>query len=242
MVSFKIWKFPKKKKNTKRAIRSPWALLISGFGILVIFLSISTYLAYKMGSNRMEKLSHEVINLRSAMNIDSVRQYQIQKIMRIIEKHNPNLSSVETYDIASEIYEMSVKYTNLNVDLLCAVITHETAGTWNPKVVSKANALGLMQVLPVTGYFIADHEGISWTTPEDVLFNPVYNLRIGSRLLSSLIGQYGLDGALVAYNGGEKLAAVWLANGRDDQFLWSETRKYVPAVRKLYEEYQTRGL
>ncbi len=231
-----------KKKTGKRFSISPIVLFIASFLLLIALLSVSTYLAYKLGTNRTERLSQELVNLRSAMNIDSVRQYQIQKVMKIIEAHNPNLSSVETYDVASEIYELSVKYTNLNVDLLCAMITHETGATWNPKVVSKANAMGLMQVLPVTGYFIADYEGISWTTPEEVLFNPVYNLRIGSRLLSMLVAQYGLDGGLAAYNGGEKQAGIWLANGKDDQYLWSETRKYVPAVRKLYAEYQTRGL
>jgi soluble lytic murein transglycosylase len=231
------------KKKSKKQLKLPnWGLLLAAFVLLILFLSVTTYIAYKLGTGRMEKLSQEVINLRSAMNIDSVRQYQIQKVMKIIEAHNPNLSSVETYDIASEIYEMSVKYTNLNVDLLCAMVTHETGGTWNPKSLSKANAMGLMQVLPVTGYFLANYEGVSWTTPEEVLYNPVYNLRLGSRLLSSLVNQYGLEGGLAAYNGGEKQAAVWLANGKDDQYLWSETRKYVPAVRKLYEEYQTKGL
>ncbi len=241
----KLWnriKSRNKKKNRKGFTFPSWGILTVAFVVLIGILSVMTYFAYRMGTGRMEKLSQEVINLRSAMNIDSVRQYQIQKVMKIIEAHNPGLSSVETYDIASEIYEMSVKYTNLNVDLLCALVTHETGGTWNPKSLSKANAMGLMQVLPVTGYFLANYEGVSWTTPEEVLYNPVYNLRLGSRLLSSLVNQYGLEGGLAAYNGGEKQAAVWLANGKDDQYLWSETRKYVPAVRKLYEEYQTKGL
>jgi soluble lytic murein transglycosylase len=241
----KLWNRIKSRntKKKRKVLKFPnWGLLTAAFVILVGFLCATTYLAYKLGMGRMEKLSQEVINLRSAMNIDSVRQYQIQKVMKIIEAHNPNLSSVETYDIASEIYEMSVKYTNLNVDLLCAIVTHETGGSWNPKSLSKANAMGLMQVLPVTGYFLANYEGVSWTTPEEVLYNPVYNLRLGSRFLSSLVNQYGLEGGLAAYNGGEKQAAVWLANGKDDQYLWSETRKYVPAVRKLYGEYQTRGL
>lgn len=217
-------------------------MFAGSFIILALLLSISTYLAYRLGSSRTERLSQELVNLRSAMNIDSVRQYQIQKVMKIIEAHNPNLSSVDTYDIASEIYDMSVKYTNLNVDLICAIITHETGATWNPKSLSKANAMGLMQVLPVTGYFLANYEGISWTTPEEVLYNPVYNLRLGSRLISSLVNQYGLDGGLAAYNGGERQASIWLANGKDDQYLWAETRKYIPAVRKLYGDYQARGM
>jgi len=190
----------------------------------------------------MEKLGRELVDLRSAMNIDSVRQYKLQKILKIIEYHNPGLASEEAYDIANEIYEMSMKYTNLNVDLLCAVITHESAGTWDSEVVSKAGAMGLMQIMPVTGFFLASHEGISWTTPEGIVFNPIYNIRMGSRFLSMLVERYGLDGGLAAYNGGEKQAALWIENGKNDQYLWSETRAYVPAVQKLYDTYQTQGL
>jgi soluble lytic murein transglycosylase len=176
------------------------------------------------------------------MNIDSIRQYEIQKVMKLIDLHNKNLSAMESYDIASEIYELSRKYPNLNVELICAMITHESAGTWNPTVVSKANAMGLMQIMPVTGYFLAEYEGIAWDSAEDVLFNPIYNLRIGTRLLSTLITRYGLDGALAAYNGGEKQAAMWLANGRDDKYLYHETRGYVPAVQRLYTLYKSQGM
>lgn len=206
-----------------------------------IFLS-GLYGAYRLWVSRMEKFGQELIHLRSAMNIDSIRQYHILKVMKIIEKHNKEMTSLEAYEIASEIYDLSQKYTNLNVDLLCAVITHESAGTWNPRVVSKARAMGLMQIMPVVGCFIAQYEGITWTTPEEVLFNPIYNLRIGCRLLSALVDQYGLEGGLAAYNGGEKQASLWLANGKDPKYLWSETREYIPAVRKLYQTYQGQGL
>jgi soluble lytic murein transglycosylase len=190
----------------------------------------------------MEKLSRELVDLRSAMNIDSVRQYKIQKILGIIDQHSASLTSDEAYDIANEIYEMSVKYTNLDVDLICAVITHESARTWDPTVVSTAGAMGLMQIMPVTGFFLAEYEGISWTSPEEVIFNPIYNIRMGTRYLSMLTERYGLDGALAAYNGGERQAALYIENGMDDTYLWSETRQYIPAVLKLYDDYQAQGL
>jgi soluble lytic murein transglycosylase-like protein len=195
-----------------------WSVTGTYLILMLAFLIGTSYVIYRMAFARMEKLGQDVVNLRSAMNIDSVRQYQIQKVMKIIDLHNKGLSATEAYEIANEIYELSLKYTNLNVDLICAVITHESAGTWNPTVVSKANAMGLMQVMPVTGFFLAEYEKITWTSPEDVLFNPMYNLRIGTRLLSALITRYNLDGGLAAYNGGEKQAAIWLANGKFPRF------------------------
>jgi soluble lytic murein transglycosylase-like protein len=235
-----------KRKNFLKRLSLPkhWWIFGSGCVVMLIFLVsvFRIYLSYRDSVYQLNRLGYELVDLRSAMNIDSVRQYKLQKIMKIITYHNPDLSSSEMYDIANAVYEMSVKYTNLNVDLLCAMITHESAGTWNPKIVSKAGAMGLMQIMPVTGYFLAESEGIPWTTPEEVLFNPVYNIRAGSRFLSMLLLRYGLDGALAAYNAGEKHASIWIANGKDDQFLWSETREYIPAVCKLFDQYQGNNL
>lgn len=229
-------------KKYKKFIK-PLVYTLSGiFCLSISIVLINIYVHYRFNQTRVNDLSREISNLKSAMNIDSVRQYQLQKVLRIIDKRNPELSSVDAYDIANQIYEMSVKYTNLDVDLLCAVITHESAGTWNPKIISPAGAMGLMQIMPVTGMFLANYEGLAWTTPEDILYNPAYNIRLGSRFLSTLIQKYNLDGALAAYNAGEKVAAVWLANGKDDKFLWEETRGYIPAIQQLYEDYLSENM
>ena len=140
--------------------------------------------------------------------------------------------------IADEICEATLKYDNLDVDLICATITHESAFTWNPKVVSRAGALGLMQIMPKTGRSLAKREGIEWTTSENVLFNPAVNIRLGTRYLSSLIELYEIDGGLAAYNGGSKRAARWLSKNRASGVLHEETQNYVPAVLSLYEEFQ----
>jgi soluble lytic murein transglycosylase len=235
-------KHPQQHATGADSTRKHWGVMGSYVMLMLALLIGTSYVAYRMAFARMEKLGQDLVNLRSAMNIDSVRQYQIQKIMKIIDMHNKDLSATESYEIANEIYELSLKYTNLNVDLIAAVITHESAGTWNPKVVSKANAMGLMQIMPVTGFFLASYENITWTSPQEVLFNPILNLRIGTRLLSALITRYNLDGGLAAYNGGEKQAAIWLANGKDDKYLPNETRQYVPAVQRLYERYKAQSL
>ncbi len=187
---------------------------------------------------KMADLERTINTLKAAMNVDTMRQYQIQKVMALIERYNPNMASGKKYEIADEIYKMSVKYPNLSVDLVCATITHESALTWRPDVRSNAGAMGLMQVMPATGVFLAADEGIPWTTPQDILYDPITNIRLGCRYLSTLISLYELDGGLAAYNGGEKRAAMWLASGRDDRVLWEETRGYIPAVLKLYEQFQ----
>lgn len=186
----------------------------------------------------VRKIESDIQDLRSAVVIDSVRAGHLQKIYNIIDKYNPGLSNGDRFAIADEIYKMSIKYDNLDVDLICATISHESAFTWRSDVVSRAGALGLMQIMPNTGYFLSQHEGIPWTNARDVLFNPIHNIRMGCRYLSSLIDLYQIDGGLAAYNGGQTQAAKWLASGRDNTVLVAETRDYVPAILSLYETYR----
>ncbi len=193
---------------------------------------------YNAQETKIDQLERALQDLRSAMNVDSVRQYSIQKVLAIISRFNPNMDSAKKYEIANTIYEMSVKYPKLDIDLICATITHESGRTWNPETVSQAGAMGLMQLMPPTAMYIAKYEDISWSSPEDVLFNPVFNIRIGCRYLSTLVNEYNVDGGLAAYNGGEKRAALWIKNGQAAGILWDETSKYVPSVMGIYKQYR----
>lgn len=148
-------------------------------------------------------------------------------------------------DFANEIYEMTLKYDNLDIDLISATITHESAGTWSPTIVSPAGAMGLMQIMPATGQYLTIHEGIEWTTKKDILFNPITNIRLGSRYLSMLMAKYSLnmnredsiEAALAAYNGGERRVAYWLKRKRNYRYLYKETQKYIPRVLGLYDKF-----
>ena len=217
-------------------------LLIIFMSITVIGFSFRYFDESDETERKMIRLERALQDIRAAMNVDSVRQYNIQKIMTVMERYNKDLQSEKKYEIANEIYEMSIKYTNLDIDLICATITHESAATWSPTVKSNAGAMGLMQIMPATGMYLAEYEDISWSSPEEILYDPIYNIRMGTRYLSTLISYYGLEGGLAAYNGGEKLAARWLANNKADGILWAETRDYIPAVKKLYNKYRESSL
>jgi len=233
----------KKESNLYRHIRVPLKIL------MILFLSITVIgFTYKYfdttdeTKQKMRDLERSLQDLRAAMSVDSVRQFNIQKIMTIIESYNKEMSSVEKYDIANEIYNLSLKYTNLDVDLICATITHESAMTWDPKIVSQAGAIGLMQIMPTTGMYLAKYEDITWTNEQEVLTNPLYNIRMGTRYLSTLISYYGIDGGLAAYNGGEKYASLWIKRDKADGILLAETQNYIPAVMKLWDRYREKSL
>lgn len=207
--------------------------------MFVLMMDFSTNSdGYGVKNRILGELNYRHVVYGKILQVDSTREASLEKIVAIINRYNKRLKKTEKYGIANEIYEMSVKYDNLDVDLICATITHESARTWRPTVVSPAGALGLMQIMPYTGAFLSKHEGIPWTTPEEVLFSPINNIRMGCRYLSMLIELYHVDGGLAAYNGGERRAAEWLASGRNDEVLFEETRGYVPAVLKLYDTYR----
>jgi len=217
--------------------------------ILIIFMS-TTVIGFSFRYfdesdetlKKMARLERALQDIRASMNVDSVRQKNILKIMSIIDRFNKDMSSEKKYEISNEIYEMNIKYTNLDVDLICATISHESAATWDPTIESNAGAIGLMQIMPATGMYLAKFEDISWTSANEILSDPIYNIRMGTRYLSTLITYYGLEGGLAAYNGGEKLAALWLENNKADGILWAETRDYIPAVVKLYKKYRETSL
>ncbi len=182
---------------------------------------------------------HLVRTLADVVELQSQRRLIQAKVDRIIERFNPEMKPEVRKAVFDEILEMSLKYDNLDVDLICATITHESGRTWDPRVVSRAGAMGLMQIMPETGRWLAQYEHIPWTSAEDVLFNPVYNIRLGCRYLSVLIDTYDLDGGLAAYNGGETIVRRWLAHNKAEGILWDETSSYVPFVLKLYDEFKS---
>ncbi len=187
---------------------------------------------------RTLKLEEEFHKASLLANADEELRRNVQKITKIITTYNPELPAERQEAIAQLIYDMSVKYENLDIDLICATITHESARTWDPTIVSKAGAIGLMQIMPATGAYLAELEEIPWTTAREVLVNPLHNIRLGCRYLSALIDSYEIDGGLAAYNGGLKRAELWLANNRNNRILWEETRNYIPAVLKYYDEFK----
>jgi len=192
--------------------------------------------------NQMADFEKSLRAVEGVIKVDFVRRSSHQKVLKILDRFNPALQNDLKQEVANEIYKMSVKYPNLDVNLICATITHESGRTWDPKVVSKAGAMGLMQIMPATGKWLSKYEEISWTGDEEILFDPIKNIRLGTRYLSALIETYDLEGGLAAYNGGDKRVKLWLANDKADGILWPETRAYIPFILNLYDEFKSTSL
>ncbi len=110
---------------------------------------------------------------------------------------------------------------SLPANLVKAVIQTESGG--NPRAVSPAGAMGLMQLMPAN----VREAGIS--DP----FDPEQNIAAGTRQLAGLMGQYhgDLDLALAGYNAGPGNVRKY---GGVPPF--AETQNYIRRVRALMEK------
>jgi soluble lytic murein transglycosylase-like protein len=227
-----------------RKLLRNWRIMSAPAGVAAVMSLMGARLDERLSAKhedelqRVLELQPSLSVLRATAQVDSARRITLDKIIAIIDQRNPKMPPDLKLKIADEIYLMSLKYSNLDVELICATITHETGHTWNPRSISKVGARGLMQIMPATGRMLAEAEGLEWNSPEETLFDPILNIRLGCRYLSGLVLAYSVDGGLAAYNGGERRAERWLKEGRREDVLALETRAYVPAILKIYDRFR----
>lgn len=212
--------------------------LIVLLSIMILRFSLHQLQKFQQYQTKIDQLEGAVLNTIAIVKMDHKLDYTIKKIITIIDLYNFEMEPDLKLKIAREIYEMSLKYSNLDSELICATITHETALTWNPNIVSPANAIGMMQILSTTGCSLAQEEGLKFDNIQELLYDPIMNIRLGCRYLSKLISAYNIDGGLAAYNGGMRRAEMWVRNGRAKGILHEETDKYVPSILKIYQEFR----
>ncbi|MBN8728032.1 MAG: transglycosylase SLT domain-containing protein [Xanthomonadales bacterium] len=117
-----------------------------------------------------------------------------------------------------------------------AIIRAESA--WMSDARSGADAYGLMQLLPGVGKQVAREAGLPWSGASG-LFEPSYNVRLGTRFLGQMADRYQGSPwlASAAYNAGGAPVGRWIgARGslEPDFFIetipYRETREYVARV------------
>jgi soluble lytic murein transglycosylase len=127
--------------------------------------------------------------------------------------------------------------------LVASLIRQESE--FNPAAVSKANAVGLMQLLPKVGKNVAKEEKLKHFSPTQ-LFTPEINLQLGTRYFREMVDKFGaFEYALAAYNAGSNRVDDWQGQGkyRDPQEFvesipFTETREYVQAILRNANVYR----
>jgi len=133
---------------------------------------------------------------------------------------------------------------SISPELILSVIKKESA--FEPQIISYANAYGLMQLLPNVASQLAPRLKLRFTSAMQ-LFDPEFNITIGSFYLSSLLKKYrgNLIMALGAYNAGPHRMDRWIKifpTNDDDLFMenleFEQTRVYVRTCLKYYWIYK----
>jgi soluble lytic murein transglycosylase len=132
-----------------------------------------------------------------------------------------------------------------------AIVKQESA--FNPLDVSSARALGIMQVTPDAGRYVARKFKVPFDQKR-LLHDTAYNLQMGAAELGGDIEEYGGSYilAFAAYNAGSGRVREWLAQYGDprdpriDPIDWveripfSETRNYVQRILENLQVYRVR--
>ena len=123
------------------------------------------------------------------------------------------------------LVESIARKYGVEATLVHALISAESG--YDPKAISPAGAIGLMQLLPAT----ARRYGVEQAGS---LFDPRINLTAGIRHLKVLLKKYrNISHALAAYNAGEGAL-----DRQRRHITYLESRKFVVRAIKFYWQYQ----
>jgi len=176
--------------------------------------------------------------------------------IEIMKRTTPNYFAVDLPDLPRPYWEALFpkaywpdlrKYSELNgLDpyLVASLIRQESE--FNAAAISRANAVGLMQLLPKTGKTVAKQVKLKgYSAPQ--LYTPAVNLELGTRYFKEMVDKYNgqFEYALAAYNAGSDRVGDWLGQGhyRDAQEFvesipFTETREYVQAILRNANVYR----
>ncbi len=128
--------------------------------------------------------------------------------------------------------------------LVASLVRQESE--FNPGAVSRANALGLMQLLPGTGRSTARELRVRRFSTSQLLM-PDVNLQLGTTFFRHMLEHYNgrTEYALAAYNAGTDRVDSWLQDGKfrdPEEFVesipFTETREYVQAIMRNTSVYR----
>lgn len=132
---------------------------------------------------------------------------------------------------------------NIDPFLIAAIIKNESG--FDPKAVSAVGAVGLMQIMPETGRWIAEQMGLENYQDND-LYQTKKNIRMGCWYVGELEHEFQRNLALImiAYNAGRGQTKAWMEeNGWDynfndlDAIPYPDTKEYVIKVLHDRDRY-----
>jgi len=166
-------------------------------------LDTSSFSSFFTGSNRISLLNAHLVQSKWSTDLDELAIDDITpeeaEIFLFILRLSDSITPTDARKLAKLIIDECGNY-DLDPYLILAVI--QTESNFTPKAVSSKGAIGLMQVMPKTGEYVAKDLGISYKG-RNSLYDPFVNVKLGIHYLSFLEDQFdSMENALAAYNYG----------------------------------------
>lgn len=194
-----------------------------------------------------------LINLRIAQIFRA--QGENVAAINVLKRSYPDYGQTLPEEMSREVWDVfyplkwwsnikeEAKRHNVDPYQIAGLIRQETV--FNPMARSRANALGLMQLLPSTAKAVARSSNIGSITSND-LFNPNLNIQLGVAYVRQLQSEFmRFEYVAAAYNGGETRVRRWVREAPNQEIEeWveaiplSETRLYVQGVYRNARIYQ----
>ena len=117
----------------------------------------------------------------------------------------------------------------------------------DPAALSDAGAIGLMQIMPDTGAWVAHKLDLDDVYTPDMLYEPATSIEFGCWYLHFLSGRFdgNVKQMIVAYNAGHGSVEDWLEDPRFSEngelltIPFEQTARYYEKVTTAYENYTT---
>lgn len=161
--------------------------------------------------------------------------------VKIIKVQDIILKRIYPKEYESYVYKYSEE-NNMDPLLTFAIIKAES--NFKSDVVSKSNAIGLMQLIDSTAEETAKKLKIEYNKQD--LYNPETNIMLGTKYFSTLFEKYNnITMALTAYNAGSGNVDKWIesntikSDGSDAENIpYKETNNYVRKILRDYNIYK----
>lgn len=193
-------------------------------------LKLDSYVAY---SEELSKKFEET-SKRFDATIKRLNFFMdVKNIEEIISEFTSGYNDYTTTDIAYTIVEESVK-NNIDPYLIVAMI--KTESSFRYRIVSRKGAIGLMQILPNTAFYISSKTDEISLSHSKEIFDPILNIKLGVSYFVYLLNKYDGDEklAIIAYNLGPTNLNRYL--NRSDSY----PEFYYHKVINNYTEIQTK--
>jgi soluble lytic murein transglycosylase len=164
-------------------------------------------------------------------------------ILALFLMHKPILQSYFILDYKPQIIAYS-KNNNLNPALVSAIVFVESH--FNAAAESRKGALGLMQIMPTTGEWVAKQLEWKQFSHRDLL-DPQKNLEVGVWYLAYLKHYFNENEslALASYNAGHRYVSEWIENQvwdgdvvKLEKIPFPETKNYVFRINFFKKVYK----